>query len=217
MGPASRQEFEAALARQRKTITPLAPTDTLRRQTKSMIYQYGDPKEQVKYYALRLKLANNTTKVLTSKPSAFEEETNELSYVGKIDALHKYVLHAGHYEGATYLLVDRKTGKLDTLQGAPVGSPALKRLAALYQGYPYEGAPNGVEVYRNLGGKLQKSFTIAQLKWLPEGIAWVSDDLFLLKILPMSEVAKNEKLNRPLTAAERKKQQYAYLRVTLLK
>ena len=216
---ATRQQFEAALARQKKTIMPLAATDTLRRLVKMIVQDDGSSKQKLKAYLLRLRLANNTTKTLTSKPSesGFEVETDELTYVGKISAMQKYVLHAQQYEFGAYLLVDRKTGKTDTLGGFPIGSPSLQRLAALSLGYPYEDQSNDVEVYNAPAGNVKKAFLISSKKWLPYDLAWVNDDEFIVKTLTIAEAEKAEKLNRALTPAEEKKQKFTYLRVTITK
>ena len=214
---ATRRQFETAASRQKKWLTPLAKSDTLQRLTKSAPnYQFGDPKIKYKYAVLRLKLANGGTKDLVSKSDEFEEEQTFLTYEGKISAIHKYVLHVNYYEGNEYILVDRKTGRTDTLAGPPVGSPSLIRLAAVFQRWPYE-TYGGIQVCSTIGGKLERTFTLNREGWVPQDLAWVSDQELIVQGLSIAEVEKTEKLNRQLTPAEFRRQNYTYLRVTIAK
>lgn len=164
-------------------------------------------------FALRLTTGRRLR--LVSKPSAtFEEETAELSYMGKLAHLHKYVLHVLYYEGSAYLLVDETTGVIDTLQGPPMPSPKRGVMAALYQGYPFEGAPNGVEVFQVAAPRMRRKFTIAQGKWVPYKLAWVDEHSFLIKCLPVAveEAIDNGKLPEE---TRQNSQKFTYLRVTM--
>ncbi|MBF9239450.1 hypothetical protein I2I05_18805 [Hymenobacter sp. BT683] len=162
-----------------------------------------------------LRLTKGRRLRLVSKPTAaFEEESAELTYVGKLAHLPKYVLHVLYYEGSAYLLVDETTGVIDTLQGPPVPSPKRGAVAALYQGYPFEGALNGVEVFQVAAPHLRRKFSIAQGKWVPYELAWVDERNFLIKCLP---VAVEEAIDRGKLPEKTRQnsQKFTYLRVTM--
>jgi hypothetical protein len=100
---------------------------------------------------------------LVSKPrQQFDELAAEVSYVGKFPGLHKYVLQLGYYESTVFLLADLATGTVNTLQGRPAPSPKRGLVATLYQRYPFEAAPKGIEVFEVAAGHLRRRFAIAQ-------------------------------------------------------
>lgn len=162
-----------------------------------------------------LRLTSGRHVQLRSKPlPKYEERTAELSYLGKLPRLHKYVLHLLYYEGAAILLVDQTTGRIDTLKGPPLLSPQAGFVAATFQGYPYEGAPNGVEVFHVAASRLHHTFTLSQEKWLPYELAWVDERSFLLKCLPIAveEAIESGKLPKK---TRQNSQQFTYLRITM--
>jgi len=159
---------------------------------------------QQKGTALSLRLTTGQQVVFKSKPVlTFEEDGEELTYAGKLPTLKKYVLHASYYESSAYFLVDQTTGRVDTLRDAPIPNPGNTRLAATFHGYPYEGVPNGVDIYTIHNGRLRKELKIEQQKWLPYNLAWTSDNAFILQCLPIAEADKinnQTELNRALAA-----------------
>lgn len=162
-----------------------------------------------------LRLTNGRRVQLRSKLRAtYEEEAAELSYLGKLPRLHKYVLHLLYYEGAAILLVDQTTGSIDTLKGPPMLSPQAGLVAATFQGYPYEGAPNGVEVFQVATSRLHRTFTIAQDRWLPYELVWVDEHSFILKCLPIAVAEAIESGKLPKKTRQNS-QQFTYLRVTI--
>ena len=112
--------------------------------------------------------------------------TGRVGLRGKLAHLHKYLLRVLYYEGSAYLLVDETTGAIDTLQGPPIPSPKRGFVAALFQGHPFEGAPNGVEVFQASAPRLRRKVTIAQGKWVPYELAWVDEHSLLIKCLPLA-------------------------------
>lgn len=162
-----------------------------------------------------LRLATGRTKRLLSKPSrTYEMDVAELSYLGKLPSLHKYVLHVQLWESSRILLVDQQTGAIDSLQSVPSMSPKLGFAAAIFQGYPYEGADNGVEVFQVAAPRLRRKFTIAQEQWLPYDVAWVDERSFIVKCLPVAvqELVESGKLSKKALQSNSK---FFYLRVTM--
>lgn len=167
---------------------------------------------QQKGTTLSLRLTNGRQVVFQSKPIAtFEENGEEITYAGKLPQLHKYVLHASYYESAAYFLVDQTTGRVDTLRDMPIPNPGHTRLAATFQGYPYEGVPNGLDIYTIQNGRLRREFNIEQLKWLPYDLAWTSDNALILQCLPLAEA---DKITSPATQTRVLAAKAFYLRVS---
>lgn len=162
-----------------------------------------------------LRLTTGRSKRLLSKPGRTHEgDIAELSYLGKLPSLHKYVLHLLLWEDSRILLVDQRTGAIDSLQGIPILSPKASFVAATYQGYPYDGAYNGVEVFQVAASHLPRKFKIAQEKWIPHGLAWVDERSFIVKCLPLAEeeFAESSKLSKKALQNSLK---FSYLRVTM--
>jgi hypothetical protein len=140
-----------------------------------------------------LQLTNGHQVKLVSKPGRqFEVDMAELSYQGKLPHLHKYLLQVAQWESAICLLVDQRTGTIDTLQSYPNSSPRLQRLAVMFRNYPMEYGLNGVDIYTVQAGRVHRQFRIEQGKWIPYGLAWLDDRSFILKCLP---IAAEEKIN----------------------
>ena len=162
-----------------------------------------------------LRLATGRSKRLLSKPGRTHEgDVAELSYLGKLPRLHKYVLQVLFYEEARILLVDQQTAAVDSLQDIPLLSPEAGFAAATFQGYPYEGALNGVEVFQVATPRLRRRFTLAQAHWLPYGLAWVDERSFIVKCLPLAtqEAVESGKLAKKVLQNSAR---FSYLRVTI--
>jgi hypothetical protein len=161
-----------------------------------------------------LHLTNGHQVKLVSKPGPpFEEDKAELSYQGKLPYLHKYLLQVGQWESSICLLIDERTGTIDTLQSYPSSSLGLQRLAVMFQEYPMEYGLNGVDIYTVQSGRVHRQFRFKQGKWVPYGLAWLNDRSFILKCLP---IAVEEKIN---STADKQRiikhdTQFFYLQVT---
>ncbi|MGI4875702.1 MAG: hypothetical protein ACRYFX_31485 [Janthinobacterium lividum] len=152
---------------------------------------------------------------LINKPVAkFEEKGEEITYIGKLTYSRKYVLNVLYYEAGATLLIDQATGHIDKVQDIPLPSPGVKKLAALFQGYPYEGATNGVDVYTITAGKLQKIFTFESEKWIVNEMAWVNDNSFIMKCLSFADAEKIEASGGVGKLPENSKK-FFYQRVTI--
>lgn len=165
--------------------------------------------------AFLLQLTNGHRKRLLRKPGrTHEEDVAELSYLGILPCLHKYVLHVLFWEASRILLVDQQTGAIDSLQAVPTLSPKVGFVATTFQGYPYKGAPNGVEVFQVATSHVRRKFTIAQEQWLPYGLAWVDEHSFIVKCLPLAvqELVESGKLSKKVL---QNSPRFFYLRVTM--
>jgi len=158
-----------------------------------------------------LRLAGGRQRKLLSKPgSKFEGDIAEITYLGKLPYLQKYLLQVMQWESSIFLLVDQTNGRIDTLQGVPEPSPTVQRLAVTYE---YLTDVGGVEVYTVGQGRLKKAFRMEQEKWWSYGLAWVDDRTFILKCLPIAEANRansTAELNRLLKTTKK----YFYLRIT---
>lgn len=138
-----------------------------------------------------LQLTTGKQLQLVSKPGPqFEVDMAELSYLGKLPYLHKYCVQVSQWESSIFLLIDQRTGAIDTLQGYPNSSPTLQRLAVAFQTYPMGDGLNGVDVYTVQQSRVQRLFQLEQAKWIPYGLRWRDNRTFILKCLPVAVEAK---------------------------
>ena len=86
-------------------------------------------------------------------------------------------LEAQLYEGGFTLLVDRRDGTRYPMWDAPLASPSGERLYVgsldLEAGYN----PNGIQIFRVIGDRLELEVELHPDDWGPTGARWVGDSI----------------------------------------
>jgi hypothetical protein len=94
-----------------------------------------------------------------------------------------------HYEG---YLVDKKTGKIDTIWTEPTFSTTDSLLVSKSMDYGLEYVPNGFQVWKlTKEGNWKKISEIDQLDWVPLKIKWANKNEFIVKTTGVTNYLEN--------------------------
>ena len=129
-----------------------------------------------------LKSINFKDKAHVSDPS-FEE----YKCIGLFPKIGKYVLKFSQYEFSSYLIIDYKTGSIDTLFSRPHLSPNCKYLVS-YDFDPYgDFMQSNIQVYFAKVGGLKSVFDISVVSWVAIDLFWKTDNMILVKVATMED------------------------------
>src|SRR5688572_8742536 len=84
------------------------------------------------------------------------------------------VVHRQFYEGSSYSLLDRSSGKVTDLAGYPVFSPDSRWVAVANADLDAGYSANTLQLYRHSDGRLSLAFDAKPAGWGPERVAWKS-------------------------------------------
>ncbi|RYZ47217.1 MAG: hypothetical protein EOP49_22010, partial [Sphingobacteriales bacterium] len=141
---------------------------------------------------LKLSIANGSAVSLTDNTGTPHDEdrvTNK--YIGQDTVLNRYVVEQKLYESRRYLLIDKKSGSLDTLPGLPYSSPDGKVIfCSVYN--PYEEYANmppptqDIYFYHVNNGVLQKIHGQPYKMFIAERV-WSGSQTLLVRYDPNDE------------------------------
>ena len=102
-----------------------------------------------------------------------------------------FVYHGVFWEEYEAYILNKTTGKLDTLWLDPIFSPNDSLLLSQSMQYGMEYVPNGYQVWRLEDDSWVKIDEINQEKWVPMDMKWVSNTKFIVKCTSVENYLKN--------------------------
>src|SRR5690606_18317939 len=99
------------------------------------------------------------------------------TYISALEAVleDRYVvLHIQHYEGSSYRLLDRSSGRPIDVPGYPLFSPDGTWMVAANADLDAGYTPNALRLYRNRDGALEVILDAAPRQWGPMEVRWES-------------------------------------------
>jgi hypothetical protein len=147
---------------------------------------------------LTLPLANGKKVVFKdNKGVPYDEDRKSCHYLGQVNVLGAYLVKQNLYESTEYILINRKSGRMDTLAGKPDISPDGKTLFnTLYN--PYEEhadvSPPSQDIYLSVItlGKISKPYRISYNKMMITGYAWETNSTLVICYKLKEEDKANE-------------------------
>lgn len=155
---------------------------------------------------LQLK-CNDSIKKFTDKLDA-EEENQEYTYLGRIDALNCYIVSGSYYEGWDYELINRNNCSVTSIDGFPYLSPDKKKIVS-FSYNPYEDTEI-FEYYKvNQNGEITEVMLAEFINWvtLDDTVFWSSDGYIYAMV---------ENFNQYLKDNGEKDNGFQYIRIKIL-
>jgi hypothetical protein len=129
----------------------------------------GGKVSRASYWELRIHL-------LSGRTLAFKTDSTmgmSFRYAGYLREIHSHVVHRVPYEDTgNYLVVDDSTGDSTTVWAMPVPSPDGARFALTSLGEDAESNVGNISVWRMVGRKPQKEFSIDDENWDSSDAVW---------------------------------------------
>ncbi|MBC7388139.1 MAG: hypothetical protein H7329_02915 [Opitutaceae bacterium] len=115
---------------------------------------------------LNLKLDNGENLVFLNNDGVpYDENRASFKYIGRIDKINKFLVKGKFYEYSVYYIIDRKSGKKDSLYSMPLFSPECKYVAESYRD---NETPNryffNIKKYNNEISKFYEGFITTPFK-----------------------------------------------------
>ncbi|MFV0531546.1 MAG: hypothetical protein ACK5MD_08915 [Flavobacteriales bacterium] len=111
----------------------------------------------------------------------YDEDIKTYSYQGYLEKIKKHIIGIDYYESGEFLLIDNKTGKIDTIPGKPYPSLDLKYLAC-FSLNPYEN-DNKLFIYKISSNKIKKNQELSlDNDKFPLEIMWAFEDEIFIKL-----------------------------------
>jgi len=136
---------------------------------------------------------NKPTMVFKDQHPENDDEISEYSYTGHVDNPNLYIVEGAFWEWHETYLINRATGKTDTLWSAPVFSPDKKLIVNLSPGYGLEGDPNGFELWqvKNDGNTaINRIKIVDQQEWIPLNFFWEDNRTLIFKAVTVDAFMK---------------------------
>lgn len=129
----------------------------------------GGKVSRASFWELRIQLLNGRTLVLKTDSTM----GMVLRYAGHLREIHSHVVHRVPYEDTgNYLVVDDSTGDSTIVWAMPVPSPDGTRFALTSLGQDAESNVGNISVWRMVGRKPQKEFSIDNEAWESSDAVW---------------------------------------------
>ena len=132
-----------------------------------------------------------------NKGVPYDEDRKSYRYLGQVNVLGAYLVEQNLFESTEYILIDKKTGRVNTLAGEPDISPDGKTLFnTLYN--PYEEhadiSPPSQDIYLSVitQGKISKPYRISYNKMMITGYAWETNSTVVICYKLREEDKDNE-------------------------
>ena len=125
----------------------------------------------------------------------------DYKFLGGIVSINKYVVEGVYWEYSECLIIDKETGKMDTIWSTPFLSPNSKYIASKSLPYGLEGLPNGIQVFRIEKSEIQKFIEIDQQEWVPKEVAWSNQNTLVFSYIKVEEFWSQQE-NAPLRYAK---------------
>lgn len=151
------------------TRPPMNWSDSLHAFEVAAIAASGGKVSRTNYWELQIKLLNGRTLVLKT------DSTIRMSYryAGYLKEIHSHVVHRVPYEDSgNYLIVDDSTGDSTTVWAMPVSSPDGARFVLTSLDEDEESDVGNISVWRMVGRKPQKEFSINEGGWRSSDAVW---------------------------------------------
>lgn len=148
---------------------PMEWSDSLDAVEHAAIAASGGKVSRANYWELRIKLLKGRTLVLKT------DSTMRMSYryAGYLKEIHSHIVHRVPCEDAgNYLLADDSTGDSTTVWAMPVPSPDGTRFVLTSIGEDAESDVGNISVWRIVGRKPQKEFSINDGDWASSDAVW---------------------------------------------
>lgn len=120
-----------------------------------------------------------------NKGVPYDEDRKSYRYLGQIDVLSAYLVEQNLFESTEYILINKKTGRMDTLGGMPDISHDGKTLFNTFYN-PYEEhadvSPPSQDIYLSVitQGKIGKPFRISYNKMMITDYAWETNSTVVI-------------------------------------
>ena len=139
-----------------------------------------------------IKIPVDSGEVLFQGTPSLEVDISDYTYYGINENINFYFVSGSfweHYEG---YLVDKKTGKIDTIWTEPTFSINDSLIISKSMDYGLEFVPNGFQVWK-LSKEIiwKKIMEIDQLDWVPLQIKWVTKNQFIVKTTSVENYLEN--------------------------
>jgi hypothetical protein len=144
-------------------------SDSLEAVEHAAIAASGGKVYRANYWDLRIKLLNGRTLVLKTDSTIMMS----YRYAGYLKEIHSHVVHRVPYEDSgNYLVADDSTGDSITVWAMPVPSPDGTRFVLTSIDEDEESDVGNISVWRMVGRKPQKEFSINDGDWRSSDAAW---------------------------------------------
>jgi hypothetical protein len=144
-------------------------SDSLHAFEVAAIASSGGKVSRANYWELRIKLLNGRTLVLKTDSTIMMS----YRYAGYQKEIHSHVVHRVPYEDSgNYLVVDDSTGDSTTVWAMPVPSPNGTRFVLTSIGEDEESDVGNISVWRMVGRKPEKEFSINDGDWASSDAVW---------------------------------------------
>jgi hypothetical protein len=151
------------------TRPPMSWSDSLHAFEVAAIVASGGKVSRTNYWELRIKL-------LTGRTLVFKTDSTIMMsyrYAGYQKEIHSHVVHRVPYEDSgNYLVVDDSTGDSTTVWAMPVPSPDGTRFVLTSIDEDEESDVGNISVWRIVGRKPQKEFSINDGGWRSSDAVW---------------------------------------------
>jgi len=148
---------------------PMEWSDSLDAVERASIAASGGKVSRIRQLGLRIHLLDGRTVVFKT------DSTMRMIYLyaGYIKEIHSHVVHRVPYEGTgNYLVMDDSTGDSTTVWAIPVPSPDGKRFVLTSLGEDEESNIGNISVWRMVGRKPQKEFSLDDEDWNSSDAVW---------------------------------------------
>lgn len=126
---------------------------------------------------LRIQLLGGGAVVFTDDTIPGDGSFGLPRYAGYLKTIRSHVVHRLPYEGSgSWLIVDDSTGDSTVVFGMPVVSPDSTRFAVTSAGWEADYDPTLIEVWRMVGRKPEKEFSLEPEAWQPSNPMWRASD-----------------------------------------
>jgi hypothetical protein len=151
------------------TRPPMNWSDSLEAFEAAAIGASGGKAARANYSELRIKLLNGRTLVLKTDSTV----RMIYRYAGYLKEIRSHVVHRVPYEDSgNYLVVDDSTGDSTTVWAMPVPSPDGTRFVLTSLDEDEESDVGNISVWRMVGRKPQKEFSINEGGWRSSDAVW---------------------------------------------
>ncbi|WP_426059388.1 hypothetical protein [Hymenobacter sp. B1770] len=148
--------------------------------------------------AVRIPLGGGGYKTFADRPVNAEgtDETEQLTYtyVGYMPDFRQHLLQERAYESSQWLLVS-ETGETTPLWSQPLPSPDRVYLLTSNGSLDYDVMPTGLQLFRQVGGRVVKQWEHRLTTWEPRQVQWLTNDRLCLQGVVPAHLSATGKRN----------------------
>lgn len=138
---------------------------------------------------MEFKLSNS--KSIKYKDKLYPESESEI-YIFKGILSSFYVVMVKYYDWSEYLVINNITGSVTKFWSEPHMSKSEEYMYSYSDALEYDIMPNGIQMYKNVNGRLRLDWEYRILDWKPESVKWLNDKtLLIVKVIP-NEISKTK-------------------------